>query len=290
MKSPILITAASGTAGTRVVQELASRGTRVRAMVHDVNRADELRLPNVEVVWGDLRDEDSVRLALQGVDKVYLITPLVNDMVGMVRHIVAAAEGAGVRAIVRHSFFGAEQGRTKAHLLHRECERVVERSLMEHTLIRPNQLMQNFARFFAGPIKERAELRRPVGMGRTSFIDAYDVGRAAAFVLDGNWHSGRRYCLTGPAAIDDGDVAKELTARLGREVRPVEIDEDEAMDSLMAATHDEWKAKVMLEVLRLERASLLSPVTDDFRNLTGLTPRSFHQYIGEDLAAFRTEV
>jgi uncharacterized protein YbjT (DUF2867 family) len=157
---------------------------------------------------------------------------------------------------------------------------------MEHTMIRPNQLMQNFARFFVRSIKERGELRRPVGMGRTSFIDAYDVGRAAAFVLDGNWHSGKRYCLTGPAAIDDGEVSKELSERLGREVRPVEVDEDEAMGTLLAVTDDEWKAKVMLEVLRLERASLLSPVTNDLRNLTGLAPRSFHQYLDGDIAAF----
>jgi uncharacterized protein YbjT (DUF2867 family) len=289
MKNPVLITAASGTAGKRVVQELASRGTRVRAMVYDVNQADELRLPNVEVIWGDLRDEDSIRSAVQDIDKVYLITPLAKDMVGMTDRVVKAAQDAGVRAIVRHSFFGAEQGRTTAHLLHRECEKIVERSLMGHTMIRPNPLMQNFARFFVRSIKERGELRRSVGLGRTSFIDAYDVGRAAAFVLDGNWHSGKRYCLTGPTAIDDRDVAKELTERLGREVRAVEAEEEEMLSTLVAATNDEWKSKVMMEVLRLEGASLLSTVTNDFRNLTGVAPRSFHQYLIEDIAAFRQE-
>jgi uncharacterized protein YbjT (DUF2867 family) len=258
-------------------------------MIFDLGRKDELRLPNVELVWGDLRDEDTVRAAMQDVDKVYLAIPLAKDMLEIAKLVVREAENAGVRAVVRQSSFGAEQGVTMAHRLHRECEKVVQASIMGHTILRPNQLMQGFSRYFADEIKESGELRRPVGQGRTSHIDAFDVGRAAAFVLDGNWHNGRKYCLTGPKALSDAEVAKELSSRLGREVRAVDADPEEAYAALLRRTGDDWKAKAMMQVLEMERASLLSPVTNDLKALTGSGPRSFAQFLDDNLASFREQ-
>jgi uncharacterized protein YbjT (DUF2867 family) len=289
LKKPILVTSASSVIGEYVVKELSARGTPVRAMVFDLDRKDELRLPHVELVWGDLRDEDAVRMAMQDVDKVYLATPLAKDMLDLTKRLVMEAERAEVRSVVRQSFFGADQGRTVAHLLHRECEKVVQASIMDHTILRPNQLMQGFSRYFASSIKESGELRRPVGPGRTSFIDAFDVGRAAAFVLDGNWHSGRKYCLTGPRALRDDDVAKELSVRLGKGVRAVDTDPEETYATLLQSTDDDWKAKTMLQVLQMERASLLSPVTNDLKALTGSGPRSFAQFLVDNLASFKDE-
>jgi len=289
LKGPVLVTSASSVVGEYVVKDLSARGTPVRAMVFDLERKDERRLPNVELVWGDLRDEDAVRAAMQDVDKVYLATPLAKDMLDITKREVMEAERAEVRSVVRQSFFGAEQGVTMAHRLHRECERVVQSSIMDHTILRPNLLMQGFSRYFAGPIKEKGELRRPVGQGRTSHIDAFDVGRAAAFVLDGNWHNGRKYCLTGPKALSDEDVAKELSSRLGKEVRAVDADPEETYAALLQRTGDDWKAKAMLQVLQMERASLLSPVTNDLKALTGSGPRSFAQFLNDNLTSFQEQ-
>ncbi len=289
MKKPILVTSASSVIGEYVVKELSARGTPVRAMVFDLERKEELLLPNVELVWGDLRDEDAVRAAMQDVDKVYLATPLAKDMLEMTKRVVKEAERAEVRSVVRQSFFGAEQGKTMAHLLHRECEKEVQASIMDHTILRPNMLMQGFSRYYASSIKESGELRRPVGSGRNSYIDAYDVGRAAAFVLDGNWHSGKKYCITGPKALSDDDVAKELSLRLGKDVRAVDTDPEEAYAALLQRTNDDWKAKAMLQVLQMERASLLSPVTNDLKALTGSGPRSFAQFLIDNLASFKDE-
>ncbi len=289
MKNPILVTSANSVIGEYVVKELSARGTPVRAMVLDLERKEELLLPNVELVWGDLRDEDAVRAAMQDVDKVYLATPLAKDMLELTKRVVKEAERAEVRSVVRQSFFGAEQGRTVAHLLHRECEKEVQASIMDHTILRPNLLMQGFSRYYASSIKESGELRRPVGSGRTSYIDAYDVGRAAAFVLDGNWHSGKKYCITGPKALSDDDVAKDLSLRLGKDIRAVDTDPEEAYATLLQRTNDDWKAKAMLQVLQMERASLLSPVTNDLKALTGSGPRSFAQFLTDNLASFKDE-
>ncbi len=43
----------------------------------------------------------------------------------------------------------------------------------------------------------------------------------------------------------------------------------------------------MLQVLQMERASLLSPVTNDLKALTGSGPRSFAQFLVDNLESFK---
>lgn len=69
MKS-ILVTGATGKVGSRLVERLAQRGNRVRALVRDRARAAELCSDYVELVEGDLLDVDSLRIAARGVDAV----------------------------------------------------------------------------------------------------------------------------------------------------------------------------------------------------------------------------
>lgn len=76
MSETVLITGGAGFVGRHVAKALLARGDRVRALdslieqVHPTrSRPDELD-PEVEVLVGDIRDEDMVRRALKGVDSV----------------------------------------------------------------------------------------------------------------------------------------------------------------------------------------------------------------------------
>jgi nucleoside-diphosphate-sugar epimerase len=64
----VLITGATGFLGSRLVAALAARGHSVRAL----SRGGESRLPtaSVEIVRGDMKDKDSLRRAMAGVDAV----------------------------------------------------------------------------------------------------------------------------------------------------------------------------------------------------------------------------
>lgn len=70
----VLVTGAAGFLGGHLVDMLLERGDDVRAMVRPVEDSSRLRtLKNVEVVYGDLTDVESLRQAVQGVQRVYNI-------------------------------------------------------------------------------------------------------------------------------------------------------------------------------------------------------------------------
>lgn len=70
-----LVIGATGTVGSRVVDELLGRGLAVRAFVRDRARAATVLDRRAEPADGDVTDPVSVRAALDGVERVFLCTP-----------------------------------------------------------------------------------------------------------------------------------------------------------------------------------------------------------------------
>ena len=81
----VLVTGAGGFIGSHLVEVLVSRGAAVRAFVRYTSRADigllaflpEPILDGVEIIAGDLRDQDAVRRAAEGVDLIFHLGALI---------------------------------------------------------------------------------------------------------------------------------------------------------------------------------------------------------------------
>lgn len=112
-----LVTGATGFTGSHLARWLVRRGDDVRALVRHPEQAAELRAAGIELARGDLRDVDSLRAAMVGVDVVYNIAALyraaglpageyrqVNALA--VGTIVEAAGASGVRRVVHCSTVG----------------------------------------------------------------------------------------------------------------------------------------------------------------------------------------
>src|SRR5918911_4110124 len=102
----ILVTGATGNAGSEVVRSLRQRGAPVRAFIR--NPAEAGRLGNgVQLATGDFADPRSVRAALEGVDRVFLSGADDPRRVGWETELIDAACAAGVRRIRKLSGVGA---------------------------------------------------------------------------------------------------------------------------------------------------------------------------------------
>jgi nucleoside-diphosphate-sugar epimerase len=65
-----LVTGVSGRLGSRFVPRLLAEEEHTRVLVRDAEAGEDLRERGTEVVEGDLRDPDTLRRALEGVDRV----------------------------------------------------------------------------------------------------------------------------------------------------------------------------------------------------------------------------
>jgi dihydroflavonol-4-reductase len=109
-----LVTGASGFLGWHVARVLTERGHRVRALCRPTSQLREL---DVERVTGDLRDPDSLRLAVEGCELVFHVAAdyrlwskhpceLYSSNVDGTRNILDAAARAKVERIVYTSTVG----------------------------------------------------------------------------------------------------------------------------------------------------------------------------------------
>lgn len=115
-----LVTGATGHAGVNLVLALQSQGRDVRILVH--SSSWPLEKSGLEIVRGDIGDEDSLKPAFQGIDCVYHLagrvsiagdewTSLEKTNVIGTRHIVQACLNSGVRRLVHFSSIHALQQR-----------------------------------------------------------------------------------------------------------------------------------------------------------------------------------
>ncbi len=111
----VLVTGASGFAGSHLAGTLASRGYQVRAFQRAAARKPDV--PGTEIVIGDLRDPAALARAVEGIDIVYHIAAsyrqagVSRDLYRAVNatavgQLVEAAAAGGVRRVVHCSTVG----------------------------------------------------------------------------------------------------------------------------------------------------------------------------------------
>src|SRR5215469_13027901 len=97
---PILVTGATGNTGRAIVDALVERGAPVRAMVRAEADRGKLR-PEVEGVVADFDNSAAVAAALDGAERVYLVTPSSEQAEEQQKRFADLAAKAGNRQLGR---------------------------------------------------------------------------------------------------------------------------------------------------------------------------------------------
>ena len=280
MSGVTLVTGASGTVGANVTAELVRRGAPVRAAVRDLA---EPVPPGCDVVRFDFADAATWQAALDGVERMFLMRPpAISDTKRVIRPVVGAAARANVGHVAVLSVMGVNP-----MLPHWHVERDVAASGMGYTLLRPAFFMQNLTGPLAAEVRAGA-IRQPAGSGKMSWIDARDIGEAAAVVLTNpTAHAGARYTLTGPEALGYAEAARIIGEATGRDVvyRPLGL--RAFRRALLAEGLPADYVRVQLVINLTTRLGLAAKRTRTLGTLLGRRPRTLREFARDHAEAWR---
>lgn len=283
----MLVTGATGTAGSEVVRALLERDQRVRAFVRDPKRARERLGDAVELAVGDFADPGSVGAALDGVEGMVLSCADDPRRVQWETSAIDAAAAAGVRRIVRLSAVGAEPGAPVAFWdWHGQIDQHLRASQIPAVILHSTFFMSNLLAA-AAQVARQASIYAPAGEAAIAMIDPRDVGAAAAAALTGASQDGQTYVLTGPESITHEQVAADLSAATGREVRFVNISDEVARQGILGAGLPELVAEQMVRIYQQLRQGVAEQVTGTIEALTGRPPRSFAAFARDHARLFQ---
>ncbi len=211
-----LVTGATGNVGKEVVRALSSAGASVRAALRTVSSAPVL-LPSCEAVHLDFSDPATFAPALKGINGLFLMRP--NPVISVKKTLNRLLDVA-VDLGVTHCVFLSVAGADKNSLVpHHAVERHLMRGPMRWTMLRAGFFAQNLTGPYSADIQAGLILL-PAGHGKVAYVDARDLGDAAALALrDPARHGSHAYHLTGPDSLSFDEVATMLSEELGRAVR-----------------------------------------------------------------------
>ena len=288
----VLVVGGTSILGGAIINTLRNRGVSVRCMSRYANKARPL--PNgVEACVGDLDKPGSLALPFDGVDGVFLMTPLSRNETQQGLAAVQAAKTAGVSKLV---YLSVPMPPGSGHIPHFRSKLPIEQAIKEagfgYTLLRPNNYFQNDYLWCRAAVMSYGVYPQPIGSVGLNRVDIRDVGEAAANALTEPGHDGAEYPLHGPDVLTGEDVAAVFSKHLGRPIRYAGNDLEEWAKQ---AQHmmPEWMVKDLRAMYDHFQQHGLLASPQDFahqRKILQHEPRNFNAFVAEILPVWRSEI
>lgn len=272
----ILVTGATGNIGRVLAGQLAEAGHTVRGLTRDPAKAD---LPSgVTAVAGDFGDADSIRAALEGVDRVFLLAMLVLENPGA----VGLFADTGVKRVVTMTTDAVTEGIDMGGF--QAVESAVEATGLEWTHVRPGEFALNKRDFWAESIRTEGVVRSAYPDAIGAPVHEADIAAVAAVALTGDGHHGKVYNLRGPQSSFRQQAAA-IAAATGREIRVERVTHSAERAAMVAQGVPPWAADHVLSY-PARWADEPCPSSPDIETATGRVARDFDQWARDHAADF----
>ena len=285
----ILVTGGTGNVGSEVIKQLVKRSASARALVR--KQEATAKMPEgVEVIQGDLLDPVSVRKALDGVDKLYLLNAVVPDELTQGLIAYDLAKKLKLKQIVYHSVFKAEKFKDVPHFA---SKLAIESALREFdlpfTIIRPNYFYQNDVSL-KDVMTKASVYPMPLGAPGVSAVDTRDIAEAAAISLTSDGHLGKTYNLNGPEVLSGAKVASIWSGLLGKEIR-YSGEDLEVFEEQMRKSAPSWSAfdiRMMFQGYLERGFAAEHGDVEILTKLLGHPPRRYEEFARETVRGWQT--
>jgi uncharacterized protein YbjT (DUF2867 family) len=170
-------------------------------------------------------------------------------------------------------------------MFHADMERLVERSDLDWTFLRPTGFASNTL-MWADQIRRDGVVRFPFGTAARSLIHERDIAAVAARTLTEDGHVGARHVLTGPELITQAEQVRAIGEAIGRPTRWEEVPPEAVRDTLASAFGNASFADHALATWArfVDEPEL---VTSTVEEITGAPPRRFGEWAVDHADEFR---
>lgn len=233
----IAITGASGQLGRLVIDSLLTSvpAYELVALVRNPASVSDLKDKGINVRQADYTQPDTLITALQGVDKLLLIS---SSEVGqrLVQHqnVIEAAKETGVSLLAYTSILHADTSPLGLADEHRATEAALADSGIPHVVLRNGWYSENYIASVPAAL-ELGALYGCAGAGKISSASRADYASAAAAVLTQEDQAGNIYELAGDSAYTLAELAAEISVQTGKDIGYVDLPETDFADALLKA-------------------------------------------------------
>ncbi|MFD9466028.1 SDR family oxidoreductase [Streptomyces sp. NPDC060027] len=210
---PVLVVGATGSLGSKVVDELLGRGKNVRALVRPASDASRLESRGVQIARGDMLDVDSLVAAMNGADAV--ITTAAGNA-----NLAEAAHRTGIRRFILTSILTSDQTPDVPHFWHKKlAEDKLEQLGVPFVALRPGAFLDQVASMAGDPVDKG----RMVWIGKATvpltFVHSSDLAAYLAAAVDAEAEAGERIDIGWDRPVSVREVAEVMGGRAGKKIK-----------------------------------------------------------------------
>lgn len=228
----------------------------------------------------DWNDESGWDACLESVDAAYITYAPDLAMPGATDAIRAFVERAG-RQGVRRLVLLSGRGEPEAQA----CERIVQESGLEWTVVRASWFFQNFSEGAFAEMVLAGRITLPAGDTPEPFVDVDDIADVAIAALTEPGHGSQVYEVTGPRLMTFTDVAAELSEATGRTIEFQQVPHD----AFLGAARESGAPRDVVWMLDYLFSTVLdgrnASTTDGIRRALGREPRDLADYARDVVSA-----
>ena len=268
----IVITGATGQLGRLVITLLLKKvpAASLVATVRNVKKAEEIATLGVQVRQADYNQPASWNSALQGADKVLLISSSeIGQRTQQHCAVIDAAKRAGVKLLAYTSVLHADTSVLGLAGEHRETEAAIRASGLPFVLLRNGWYTENYAMNIPAALSLGA-VYGCAGDGRISSAARADYAEAAAVVLTSDNPAGKVYELAGDTSYTLSEFAVEISRQSGKAISYVNLREAEYKKALLGTSLPEFLAE---QLANSDTGVSMGALFDDGKQLSKLIGR-----------------
>ena len=282
----ILVTGATGNLGKATINSLLNKGisaNNIAALVRDESKSAEFKSKGIQVRIGDYQNFESLKSAVQDVDKLLLISSSSEIAQRFEQHknVINAAKETGVSHII-YTSFGMKDLRQSIMVgdvqYHADTSDYLKKIAIPYTLMY-NTLYADLIPIISGNNILDEGISIPAGNGKTPFLPITEMAEAIAVVLTTPGHENKEYVIAAETAFSFAEIAVLISEITGKTVAYNQTNVTSYVDQLVqqGVSHDdaEYLSRYAGAIARGEFDSNKS----DVKQLLGRSPISLKDFL-----------